>query len=136
MSMNLVEQLKKHEGYRRYPYYCTGGKLTIGYGRNLDSKGVSEEEAEQLLANDIMDAEAGVKRRINTSHCNRARLDVLVNMAFNIGLDGLMKFKRMIAAVEVGNFADAAYEMKDSRWYKQVPKRADELIQQMIKGEY
>ena len=48
--MITVEQIKKHEGYKQYPYYCTGGKLTIGYGRNLDENGINEEEAEEFAA--------------------------------------------------------------------------------------
>ncbi|KZN45683.1 glycoside hydrolase family protein [Pseudoalteromonas luteoviolacea] len=134
--MNTVEQIKKHEGYRRYPYYCTGGKLTIGYGRNLDGKGVDQEEAEYLLAQDVQNALAGVKRRINVSHCNEARLAVLTNMAFNIGLQGVMGFKRMLEHVEQGQFEEAALEMLDSRWARQVPNRAQELAQQMLSGEW
>ncbi|AOT09375.1 glycoside hydrolase family protein [Pseudoalteromonas luteoviolacea] len=134
--MNTVEQIKKHEGYRRFPYYCTGGKLTIGYGRNLDNKGVDKEEAEYLLAQDIQNALAGVKRRIDISHCNEARVAVLTNMAFNIGLQGLMGFKRMLEHVQQGEFESAAVEMLDSRWANQVPSRAQELAQQMLSGEW
>ncbi|USD30894.1 glycoside hydrolase family protein [Pseudoalteromonas sp. SCSIO 43201] len=134
--MLLVEQIKKHEGYKRHPYYCTGGKLTIGYGRNLDDVGLDEEEAEQLLAKDVREAKAGVMRRIDTSKCNEARLAVLVNMAFNLGLDGLIAFKKMIRHIENGNYELASIEMLDSRWAKQVPNRANELAQQMITGEW
>ncbi|MBQ4836320.1 MULTISPECIES: glycoside hydrolase family protein [Pseudoalteromonas] len=134
--MNTVEQIKKHEGYRRFPYYCTGGKLTIGYGRNLDNKGVDKDEAEYLLAQDIQNALAGVKRRIDISHCNEARVAVLTNMALNIGLQGLMGFKKMLAHVQQGEFEDAAVEMLDSRWASQVPSRAQELAQQMLSGEW
>ncbi|ESP95492.1 MULTISPECIES: glycoside hydrolase family protein [Pseudoalteromonas] len=134
--MNTVEQIKKHEGYRRFPYYCTGGKLTIGYGRNLDNKGVDKDEAEYLLAQDIQNALAGVKRRIDVSHCNEARIAVLTNMALNIGLQGLMGFKKMLAHVQQGEFEDAAVEMLDSRWANQVPTRAQELAQQMLSGEW
>ncbi|MDK1287400.1 glycoside hydrolase family protein [Pseudoalteromonas umbrosa] len=134
--MNTVEQIKKHEGYRRFPYYCTGGRLTIGYGRNIDSKGVDKEEAEYLLAQDIKNALAGVKRRIDISHCNEARIAVLTNMAFNIGLQGLMGFKRMLEHVQQGEFESAAVEMLDSRWANQVPSRAQELAQQMLSGEW
>ena len=134
--MLAVEQIKKHEGYKRHPYYCTGGKLTIGYGRNLDDAGIDEEEAEQLLAKDVQEAKVGVSRRMDTSKCNDPRLAVLVNMAFNLGLNGFMEFKNMIRHVENGNYEQASIEMLDSRWAKQVPNRANELAQQMITGEW
>ena len=134
--MNTVEQLKKHEGFRQFPYLCTAGKLTIGYGRNLDDKGIDEEEAESLLASDVENAKAAVVRRIATQHCNDARMAVLVNMAFNLGITGLLNFSRMLQAVEKGDFDTAALEMLDSRWARQVPNRAQELAQQMISGEW
>ncbi|MBE0367614.1 MULTISPECIES: glycoside hydrolase family protein [Pseudoalteromonas] len=134
--MITVEQIKKHEGYKQYPYYCTGGKLTIGYGRNLEDNGIDEEEAEQLLAKDIREAKAGVKRRIDVSRCNEARQAVLVNMAFNLGVTGLMGFKKMIANLEQGNYEQAALEMLHSRWANQVPDRANELAKQMLSGEW
>ncbi len=134
--MNIVEQLKKHEGYRRYPYYCTEGRLTIGFGRNLDDAGVDEFEAEQLLANDIENARAAVRRRISLQHCNEPQQAVLVNMAFNLGITGLLGFKKMIQAVESGDFQQAALEMLNSRWANQVPVRAQELAKQMLSGEW
>lgn len=134
--MITVEQIKKHEGYKQYPYYCTGGKLTIGYGRNLEDNGIDEEEAEQLLARDVKEAKAGIKRRIDVSRCNEPRQAVLVNMAFNLGVTGLMGFKKMIANLEQGNYEQAALEMLHSRWANQVPGRANELAKQMLSGEW
>ena len=134
--MITVEQIKKHEGYKQYPYYCTGGKLTIGYGRNLEDNGIDEEEAEQLSAHDIKEAKAGIKRRIDVSRCNEPRQAVLVNMAFNLGVTGLMGFKKMIANLEQGNYEQAALEMLHSRWANQVPGRANELAKQMLSGEW
>ena len=49
MLQDLIEDLKRDEGFRSHPYRDTVGKLTIGYGRNLDDVGISEREAEQLL---------------------------------------------------------------------------------------
>ncbi|WP_440055472.1 glycoside hydrolase family protein [Pseudoalteromonas sp. T1lg65] len=134
--MNTVEQIKRHEGFRRFPYYCTAGKLTIGYGRNLEDTGIDEDEAESMLAGDIENARAAVLRRINVQKCNEARLAVLVNMTFNLGVAGLLKFTRMLSAVESGDFDKAALEMLDSLWARQVPSRAQELAQQMISGEW
>ena len=52
----LIEQLMRHEGFRTKPYRCSAGKLTIGYGRNLDDKGITKAEAFMMLKNDIEEA--------------------------------------------------------------------------------
>ena len=57
-------------------------------------------------------------------------------MAFNLGLSGLMSFKKMIAAIEVGDFETASYEMLNSKWANQVTNRAHELAEQMLTGEW
>ena len=131
-----IIQIKKHEGYRRKPYYCTADKLTIGYGRNLDDVGLSEPEAEQLLINDLRLFNHSVKKHINTCHCNSARLAVLNNMAYNLGLAGLLAFKRMLSHLESARFEQAAHEMLDSRWARQLPNRSKELATQMSTGQW
>ncbi|WDE04692.1 glycoside hydrolase family protein [Thalassomonas viridans] len=133
---NTVEQIKKHEGFRSHPYYCTAKKLTLGYGRNLDDVGINEQEAEILLQNDLNECKAVVKRNIDTRYCNDAQIGVLINMAYNLGAGGLMAFKKMRACVEAGDFQGAANEMLDSRWAQQVPVRAEELAKQMVLGEW
>ncbi|WDE11173.1 glycoside hydrolase family protein [Thalassomonas haliotis] len=133
---NTVEQIKKHEGFRSHPYYCTAKKLTLGYGRNLDDVGISEQEAEILLQNDLSECKAVVKRNIDTRYCNDAQVGVLINMAYNLGASGLMAFQKMLANVEAGDFQGAANEMLDSRWAQQVPNRAEELAKQMVLGEW
>ncbi|CAM3873638.1 Phage lysozyme [Vibrio aerogenes CECT 7868] len=124
------ELLIRHEGLRLQPYRCTAGKLTIGVGRNLDDAGISEAEAMLLLEHDLQ----SVYQQVNDAlpwcqalpECQQI---VLMNMAFNLGMGGLLKFKRMLAALEAGDTAQAATEMRDSRWAAQVGKRAEDLIQ-------
>lgn len=136
INEKTIEQVKRHEGFRRHPYYCTAKKFTIGYGRNLDDVGITEEEAGELLKNDITECQAGVNKNISVDLCNPARVGVLVNMAYNLGLKGLMAFSKMIAKVEKGDFNGAAEEMLDSRWAQQVPNRAQSLALQMQTGEW
>ncbi len=133
---NTVEQVKKHEGFRRHPYYCTANKLTIGYGRNLDDMGITQEEADMLLENDLKARKSAIKREIDTRYCNSARFAVLLNMAYNLGIEGLLAFKKSLAFVEAGSFEEAANEMLDSYWARQVPNRARELATQMRTGEW
>jgi lysozyme len=133
----LIEQLKRQEGLRLKPYKCTSDKLTIGYGRNLESNGISQHEANHMLENDILKVIAELQNRLEWfSVIDKVRSDVLANMAFNMGVAGLLKFKNMLAAIELGDYATAGYEMLDSKWAKQVGGRAEELSRQMVRGEY
>ena len=135
--MNMIEQLKKHEGLKLKPYHCTSGKLTIGYGRNIEDIGITEDEAETLLAGDVQNVKAQLIRYMPWYLKMAApRRAVVENMAFNLGVGGFLKFKKMIAAMQAENYKQAAIEMLDSRWARQVKGRAGELSQQMITGEW
>lgn len=133
--MDIYCQLKRDEGIRLKPYRDTVGKLTIGVGRNLDDVGISEEEAMTLLFHDvdrIIDSLDGFSWTIPLDN---VRFNVLVNMAFNVGVAGLKKFKKLIAAVSSGDYAAASREMLNSRWAKQVGDRAVRLARQMQEGK-
>ena len=133
---NLVEMIKKHEGLRLKPYRDPEGILTIGYGRNLEDKGISEKEAEILLQNDIKRAEADLKQVIpEIRKINIERFNVLVDMIFNLGINRFKKFKKMIKAIKTKNYEKAAEEMLNSKWAGQVKGRALELAEIMKKGE-
>ncbi len=134
---DLTEQLKRHEGLRLHPYKCTAGKLTVGFGRNLDDKGITAREAELMLENDVLYLFSVLPSKIKFfNHLDKVRADILVNMAFNMGIAGLLKFKKMLSAMEREDWAQAANEMLDSRWAGQVGNRANELHKMMITGEY
>lgn len=133
--MTLAEQLIRDEGIRLFPYRDTMGKLTIGVGRNLDDVGITIAEARYLLDNDIVRAAAAVLARVPMSHrVDDIRRAVLVNMAFNMGIKGLMGFTKMLAAVEAGDWDTAAQEMRNSKWATQVGDRAERLAVQMQTG--
>ena len=138
-SKITINQIKRHEGLSLYPYKCTSGKITIGFGRNIEDRGISEAEADFMLMNDInncIDELSNCKYANTYNLLDEVRKSVLINMCFNIGLPSLIKFKKMWAALSVGNYETAADEMRDSRWFEQVPRRASELIQQMRTGKY
>ena len=131
----VAELLKKHEGLRLKPYRCTAGKLTIGYGRNLDDNGISQNEAEQMLYNDIQVCYAECIKFPFWNSLNEARQAVLIDMCFNLGIYRLKQFKKMLSALEVGSYSSAAAEMLNSKWAEQVKGRAADLSKIMIKGE-
>jgi lysozyme len=125
---DLKEQLVRHEGLRLTVYDCPAGYKTIGVGRNLEGKGITEEEALYLLENDINYFTDQLRDNLDWfDDIPEEKQQILVNMAFNLGVAGLMNFKNMLSAVEEGRWADASTEMLDSKWAKQVGVRAIEL---------
>ena len=135
--MTASQQIMRHEGLRLMPYSDTEGHLTVGYG-HLVANGISEAVADKLLREDILLAEADARSLLGKSYrlLNRPRQAVLVNMAFNLGLPRLKRFRRMIQEIELGAYASAAREMLDSKWAQQVGGRAVELAEQMRTGQW
>jgi len=133
--MNLKQTLKRHEGLRLKPYWCSAGKLTIGYGRNLDDVGITQKEAEYLLDNDIAMAGNDLMTVLpDLWKYSQTRQAVLMNMLFNLGKTRFVGFKKFIQAVKDEDWKGAAREMEDSKWYKQVGKRAKELQKALLEG--
>ena len=132
----LIKQLKKHEGVELKPYKCTSNKLTIGIGRNLEDVGISENEAEYLLMNDLDTYMTAAKTYDWYNGLNDARKAVIVNMLFNMGQTNFNKFLKMKQALDVGDHAEAARQMLDSKWAKQVKGRSEELAAQMETGKW
>ena len=130
--MSLIKQLIIDEGLELKPYKDTVGKLTIGIGRNLDDNGISEDEAHFLCHNDISRCEQElISNFIFYGLMDTNKQEVLINMCFNIGITKLLRFKNMIACLEIADYVGAAREMKDSNWYHQVGERAERLIKIM-----
>lgn len=135
--MTLREQIARDEGLRLKPYTDTTGHLTLGYGRNLTAKGISLAEAELMLDNDLSEASAAVFSRLAwASALNEPRRAVLVGMAFNMGIAGLLGFRRMLAAAEAGTWDEAANEILSSDYAHQVGVRAERYSEQMRRGEW
>ncbi len=131
----LKEMLMRHEGLSLKPYKCTANKLTIGYGRNIEDVGISQEEASFLLANDIKKIVSQVNERFKWfKTLSPARQEVVVMMSFNLGINGFANFKNTIHFLETGQFQQAAIEMLESKWATQVGKRAKELSKMMLEG--
>ena len=135
--MDKIELIKKHEGLRLSPYKCTSGKLTIGYGRNIEDNGISKQEAEIMLCNDISSCQNELDLNIPAwRDLSEPRRAVLINMVFNLGYPRFSKFKKMLQAIKEKDFNRAAAEMLDSRWARQVGNRAIELAEIMKTDKY
>jgi lysozyme len=132
---SLETMLIRHEGYRQFPYDDRGG-VAIGYGTNLSKRGLSREEALYLMRNDINRLRNALSKRVEGwTRLDQARRDVLVSLAYNLGLNGVLSFKRMLAAIEEENYELAATEMYLSDWCEQVGKRCPELAEIMWHGK-
>ena len=133
----LEDQLIDHEGLELKPYRCTAEKLTIGVGRNIEDRGITEDEARYLLKNDIKIVEDELlEKKPVVAGLDAVRQRVLVDMGFNLGIPTLLKFQNMWAAIEEEDFTSAAEEAMDSKWAKQVGRRAERLCQAMATGEW
>jgi lysozyme len=112
------------------------GHPTIGIGRALDTNGISREEAYHLLENDIDEVEAAVAKRLPWArNLNGVRRRVILTLAFNLGIGGLLTFKRALAAAKREDFDESADEFLDSLWATQVKGRAIRLMQKWRTGE-
>ncbi len=155
---HLLEELVKHEGLRLQVYQDTLGIDTIGIGRNLKDRGISKEELDELdiptidhvyeygiteadamvlAENDVQIVEEELLRAHPcVEDLDAVRQLVLVDMAFNMGVPRLCKFKKMWNAVHEKKFDIAAKEMLDSRWANQVKSRSVKLANAMHNGEF
>ena len=135
MIASLKDQLVRDEELRLKPYTDSVGKLTIGVGRNLTDKGISVQEAQGLLANDIADATADLQAKLPwTATLDDVRKGALLNMTFNMGIGGLLEFHDFLARMQRGDFSGAAGAMLDSLWARQVGPRATRLSMQIQTG--
>lgn len=131
----LIAELKRDEGFRSKAYLDTEGIWTIGVGRNLQDVGISEQEADILLSNDIDVATNELGRAFHWfDDLDDRRQRVMVNMCFNLGITRLFGFRKFLKAMEDGDWDTASTEMMDSRWAKQVGQRAERLRDMVSDG--
>lgn len=134
---DIASQLRRDEGVRAHPYTDTNGKLTIGVGRNLSAKGLTGNEIDFLLENDIREMTIELNARLPWyRNLDPVRQAVFQNMAFNIGIRGLENFPQMLIAAAKGHWEDVVTEMLDSEWAKEVGGRALRLANQIRTGEW
>lgn len=137
MNINALQaQLIEHEGLRLDLYKDSVGIWTIGVGRNLEHVGLrSEVEAKYLLRSDILAIRSELLVSLPwITDLDDVRQRVLTNMAFNLGVTGLLGFHKTLGFISDGKYVDAAQEMLRSRWARQVGKRAIALSEMMARG--
>lgn len=136
LSKQLIESVKKHEAFRDRAYKDSVGVWTIGYGTNLQTTTIDRTVAEEWLINDLNKASNALLQFEAFSFLDPVRRDVLIEMAYNLGINNLKEFKKMWTFLEAGNFVSAANEMLASKWARQVGKRAETLANRMRTGKW
>lgn len=141
MRQELTRQLRSDEGVEPCAYQDHLGFWTIGVGRLIDKRkpgaGLRGHEIDYLLRNDIDDRIEQLTRRLPWfQNLDDARKGVLLNMAFQLGVDGLLGFKNTLAMIERGDYEGAAKGMLNSLWARQTPARAARMAEQMRSGEW
>lgn len=132
----VVNELYSDEGDRKFPYRCSQGFLTIGVGYNLDANGLPDDIRRELLRRQLLEAEKNAKRIFpDFEGFTRNRRAAILNMLYNLGPARLLGFRKMIRAIAVGDWEEAARQAKDSKWYTQVqPSRSERILRQLREG--
>jgi lysozyme len=135
ISDECLAELRRHEGFKDRPYRDTVGVLTIGYGWNLESDPIYREVAELQMKLKLQDLEQElIKRFVWYPNLTQPRKDVVLNMCYNLGIDGFAKFRNTIYLIANSRHEEAAVEMLKSKWAQQVGNRAKFLSDKMRLG--
>jgi lysozyme len=124
------------EGERLDLYKDSVGIYTIGVGHNIQEKGVSKAVSRLMLKEDVQDVVKDTRTLDYWDDLDSVRQLVVADMVFNLGLSRFLRFKRFNAALRQPDYSLAAHEMKDSKWYQQVGRRAHKLEKAMLTGEW
>lgn len=122
-----------NEGVRKYPYRCSAGKLTIGVGRNLEDKGLSDSEVMYLFDNDLQDTQDSAESIFEDfSQYTIEEQTVILDMLFNLGTTRFKTFKKFIRAIKERDLKEAARQIEQSAYFHQVPNRARRNIKMLL----
>ena len=121
----ILQHIKKYEGWKSTPYRCPAGKLTIGYGFNLDSLRMPKSVGNAWLEELVLDCIEDLQRIFpDFPDFSTHRKMALIDMRYNLGPNGFRGFKKMIAAIQGGDWTEAQLQALDSKWARDVGQRA------------
>lgn len=146
----LIEMLERHEGLRLKPYKCTANKHTVFIGRNYEdnpfttdeltlilSKGCTKEVAYEICSNDVRRIKKELVKRLDFfSTLDEVRQAALIDMAFQMGVGGLLGFKKMIEASRQKDWLMACLHAKDSMWGRTFINRSTEILKMLETGQW
>jgi len=124
----LLESIKRHEGFVEHVYDDSLGIPTIGYGFAIKDLILDEDIAEEILIRKLERLKRNANSRFKWLEDMPVVIqEVILNMCYQLGVTGVSKFRRAISALQEGDWDEAANEMLDSLWARQTPNRATEL---------
>ena len=139
---NLKERIKSNEGFSSKPYKDQLGYLTIGYGHLilpneniLLKKQINKKELEEIFEKDFKKALSDFNSAFKSLTLNEKESELLIEMIFQLGIKGCLKFKNLIKNIKKGNKHLVCFDMMDSLWYKQTPNRVKTLINTFLNNE-
>ena len=125
---DLLNRIKHHEGFRKSVYQCTEGFDTIGYGFAIKDLNLEEDVCDLILERKVNKLRLDVKKKFDW-YCNMPTpiKDIVIEMCYQMGVNGFSKFKKTIKLLSQEKFYEASFEMLDSKWAVQTPGRAKQL---------
>ena len=128
--------LMRDEGFRPGMYLDHLGIPTIGYGTRINELEVTRDEAERWLDAELDEKENRLRQIPEYDKLNVARKNVIRSMAYQMGVGGTKRFKKMWKAIAADDYAEAASQMRDSQWYRdpQTRERANRMSRRMLAG--
>ena len=139
---NLKERIKSNEGFSSKPYKDQLGYLTIGYGHLilpneniLLKKQIHKKELEEIFEKDFKKALSNFNNTFKSFTLKEKESELLIEMIFQLGIKGCLKFKNLIKNIKKGNKHLVCFDMMDSLWYKQTPNRVKALIKTFLNNE-
>ena len=126
--MSLIEDIKQEEGFSGTVYKCSEGFDTVGYGSRMP---ITKEEAELLLEHRLKAMKAQLTSYLYDLDIKPEAWDILFNLAYQLGVKGVLNFKNMIKALKDNDYKEASIQGLDSLWAKQTPQRANRLMKRM-----
>ena len=139
---NLKKRIKLNEGFSSKPYKDQLGYLTIGYGHLISSnektllkKKIHKKDLEEIFEKDFKKALYNFESKLKFVSSNKKESELLIEMIFQLGIKGCLKFKNLLKNMRKGNKYLVCFEMMDSLWYKQTPHRVKTLIINFLNNE-
>ena len=139
---NLKKRIKSNEGFSSKPYKDQLGYLTIGYGHLilpneniLLKKQIHKKELEEIFEKDFKKALSNFNNTFKSFTLNEKESELLIEMIFQLGIKGCLKFKNLIKNIKKRNRHLVCFDMMDSLWYKQTPNRVKTLIKTFLNNE-
>lgn len=135
MNESLEDRIKRHEGFCFKPKYDAKGMYVIGHGHDLSEddaqvycNGISQDEADELLYADIAKAKHLLAKELPwTEDLPQLKREILTEMVFQMGINGLLKFHNLLFHARSGDEDGVVHSMLSSLWHKQTPDRCEEL---------